>query len=190
MKKITRNEAVSMFGMLGSMALGHLSDEMLGNVMDNFNEFRKVSDEVQKLNEELTKRLYADVDETRKKEYFEKVNQMDALRTSLATAKTKEQAQKVVRDINDMSKLLKDSYADVDALYVKHTKVYGKLLEKEIEVDIHELDADDFIKGIVRGKKDVPIHEIRASFAPMFKEEKEKETDLSELDELLKEENV
>jgi hypothetical protein len=40
----------------------------------------------------------------------------------------------------------------------------------------------------VKGKKDAPVHEIEAVFAPLFKKEEEKEEkdDFSELDELLK----
>lgn len=186
MKKITRNEAMSMFGMLGSMALGHLSDETLGNVMDNFNECRKVQDEMNKLNEELTKRLYADVDEKRKEEFFEEHSKVDSLRDSLKASRSKEEAQKILADMNDILKMLKDSYADVNELYQKHEKVYLQLLNKEIEIDFHEIDADEFIKGIIKGKADAPIHNIRAVFSPMFKEEEDKETDFSELDELLK----
>jgi hypothetical protein len=65
--------------------------------------------------------------------------------------------------------------------------VYVKLRNKEVDVDIAEVDANDFIKGVIRGKKDAPVHEIRAIFAPMFKEEEVKENDFSELDEVLSE---
>jgi hypothetical protein len=72
------------------------------------------------------------------------------------------------------------------ALYIKHLNVLAKLISKEIEIDITEVEKDAFISGVVKGKKDAPIHEIVAFFAPMFKEEEKKETDFSELDELLK----
>lgn len=185
MKKITRNEAVNIFTLLGSMSLGHLSDEMLGNVMDNFNECRKVQDEMNKLNEELTKRLYADVDEKRKEDFFEAINRAESLLNKAKVA-TLESAKKLLADYNDVAKLIEDSYSDVNEIYKKHLNVYAQLLNKEIEVDFHEIDADEFIKGVIKGKADAPIHNIRGSFAPMFKAEEEKAADLSELDELLK----
>lgn len=186
MKKITRNEAISMFSMLGSMALGHLSEDTLGLVMDNFNECRKVQEEIVKLNEELTKRLYADVDEKRKEEFFKELSRMEDLRNSLNASRSKEEAEKILKDMKDISKLLNDSYPDEKALNEKHSRVLFQLLAKEIEVELHEVNADEFIKGVVKGKKDAPIHEIRAAFAPMFKAEEKQETDFSELDELLK----
>lgn len=186
MKKITRNEAVSMFGMLGSMALGYLSEDTLGLVMDNFNECRKVQEEIVKLNEELTKRLYADVDEKRKDEFFKELSRMEDLRNSLNASRSKEEAEKILKDMKDITKLLNDSYPDEKALNEKHSRVLNQLLAKEIEIELHEVDADEFIKGVVKGKKDAPIHEIRAAFAPMFKAEEKQETDFSELDEFLK----
>jgi flagellar hook-basal body complex protein FliE len=186
MKKITRNEAVSMFGMLGSMALGHLSEDTLGLVMDNFNECRKVQEEIVKLNEELAKRLYADVDEKRKDEFFKELSRMNALRESLKASRSKEEAQKTLKDMESIAKMLNDSYSDVKALNEKHDRVLNQLLAKEIEIELHEVDVDEFIKGLVKGKKDAPIHEIRAAFAPMFKAEEQQETDFSELDDLLK----
>lgn len=186
MKKITRNEAVSIFGMLGSMALGHLSEDTLGLVMDNFNECRKVQEEIVKLNEELTKRLYADVDEKRKEGFFKELSRMEDLRNALNASRSKEEAEKILKDMKDITKLLNDSYPDEKALNEKHSRVLNQLLAKEIEVELHEVDADEFIKGVVKGKKDAPIHEIRAAFAPMFKAEEKQETDFSELDELLK----
>lgn len=184
MKTITREEAMSMFAMLGSMALGHLSEETLEAVMNNFNECRKVEDEMKKLNEELGNRLYAEVDSERKENCFKELGKIENLRNKPLASK--EEVQKVIKDMEDIMKIVADNYADVYELYKKHNAVYHKLLSKEIEVDFHEIDSDEFIKGIVKGKKDAPIHEIRAAFAPMFKEEEKKDADFSELDDLLK----
>lgn len=184
-KTIKRNEAMGVFSALGAMALGHLNEDVLEAVMSNFNECRKVEEEMKELNEELSNRLYADVDKERKEKFFAELGKVEALRNK--TFATKEEMQKIVKDIDDIITMLKTNYSDVYELYRKHDSVYRKLLAKEIEVDFHEVDADEFIKGIVKGKKDAPIHEIRAAFAPMFKEEDKVETDFSELDELLSE---
>ena len=75
--KITRNYAIEMFRMLGAMALGHLDDETLSATLDNFDKFRKVQEDYQKLAEELAKRLYEGVDEEKKKAFFEVISNFE-----------------------------------------------------------------------------------------------------------------
>lgn len=185
MKKITRHSAIVMYESLGAMALGHMNEDTLDIVMDNFNAFRKVSEDMTKLNEELANRLYAEVDKERKEEFFNLMNEINELRRKPITSK--EDAQKVIEAIKEKAVKIDAEYADVNEVYKKHDAVYVKLRNKEIDVDMEEVDENDFIKGVIRGKKDAPAHEIRAIFAPMFKSEEKKETDLSELDEILSE---
>lgn len=180
MKKITRRNAVNLFAQLGAMALGHLDDETLTATMDNFNTFRKVQEDFEALKKELFKRIYGDVekmDEDEKKrlqDFFDILNKM--------------QNNTSVEKLTELDTLAKETYPELYEMRKKEINVILSLLAKEIEVEIVEVDADDFIKGIVKGKKDAPVHKIRAVFAPMFKEEKtdDKKADFSELDELLK----
>ena len=53
--KIRRHIAVMMYQQLGTMALGHLENETLESVIDNFNAFRKVAEDFDTLKEELHK---------------------------------------------------------------------------------------------------------------------------------------
>lgn len=170
MKKITRQHAIEMFRNLGAMALGHMDETTLSATLDNFDKFRKVQEDFQKLSEELAKRLYEGKDEKQKNEFFELVGKF-------------ERETELEKRI-EMEQMMKQN-AEFYELYVKQLKVLTQLLYKEIEIDITEIDKDDFIAGVVKGKKDARVHEIVAFFAPMFKEEEQKETDLSELDELL-----
>lgn len=170
MKKITRQHAIEMFRNLGAMALGHMDETTLSATLDNFDKFRKVHEDYQRLSEELAKRLYEGKDEEGKKAFFE-----------LAGKFERETELEKRIEIEQMMKQNAEFYE----LYVKQLKVLTQLLYKEIEIDITEIDKDDFIAGVVKGKKDARVHEIVAFFAPMFKEEEKKETDLSELDELL-----
>lgn len=170
MKKITRQHAIEMFRNLGAMALGHMDENTLSATLDNFDKFRKVQEDFQKLSEELAKRLYEEKDEKQKNEFFELVGKFER----------ETELEKRI-EIEQMMKQNAEFYE----LYVKQLKVLTQLLYKEIEIDITEIDKDDFIAGVVKGKKDARVHEIVAFFAPMFKEEEQKETDLSELDELL-----
>lgn len=174
MKKITRNYAITMFRTLGTMALGHMDEATLTATLDNFNKFRKVQEDFQKLAEELSKRLYEGKDEESRKQFFEVVGHFEAAKT----AEEKEQHLAV----------MKNAYPEFYPLYEKQIKVLTMLLNKEIEVDITEVDKDDFIKGVMLGKKDAMAHEIVAVFHPLFKKEdkKEEKDDFSELDELLK----
>lgn len=170
MKKITRQHAIEMFRNLGAMALGHMDETTLSATLDNFDKFRKVQEDFQKLSKELAKRLYEGKDEEQKNEFFELVGKFER----------ETELEKRI-EIEQMMKQNAEFYE----LYVKQLKVLTQLLYKEIGIDITEIDKDDFIAGVVKGKKDARIHEIVAFFSPMFKEEEQKETDLSELDELL-----
>lgn len=170
--KMKRHTAINMFRSLGAMALGHLDADTLDAVMDNFNAFRKVAEDFERMREELIKRLYADVEEEKKKGFFDCITKMEQAKT----ADDKELYQNIA----------KTSYADVWPIYIKHVEVINKLINKDIDVEFADVDADAFIKGIVKGKKDAPIHEIRAVFAPMFKAENKGKDDFSELEDLLK----
>ena len=162
-----------MFRTLGTMALGHLDTATLDAVMDNFNALRKVAEDYENMRQELTKRLYADVEETRRKEFFELVTKME-----------------VEKDVNkrtEYSTIAEASYPDIWTIYyIKHTEVINRLLDKEVDVELTEVDSDLFVKGIVKGKKDAPVLEITSIFAPMLKKEDKADTDFSELEELLK----
>ena len=171
MKKITRQHAIEMFRNLGAMALGHMDEVTLSATLDNFDKFRKVQEDFQKLSEELAKRLYEGKDEEQKQKFFELVMNFER----------ENEIEKRIEIENAMKQ-----NAEFYELYIKQLKVLTQMLYKEIEIDITEVDKDAFIKGVVNGKRDARVHDIVAFFAPMFKKEEKKETDLSELDELLK----
>ena len=175
MKKITRNQAVLMFQNIGTMAIGHLDEETLSATLDNLDALRKVHDDVRALSDELAKRLYDGTDQAKKKEFFKVVS----LYESACHARDLEKADQNLA-------IMKDTYADFYPLYEKQVSVLKKIRNKEVEIDLAEIDKEAFIKGIVLGQKDIQIFDIVRAFAPMFKDEDKAETDLAELDELLK----
>lgn len=181
--KITRHAAIVMYESLGAMALGHMNEDTLDVVMDNFNALRKVDEDMRKLNEELSNRLYAEVDNEKKEKFFNLIAEIEEIRKTYISSK--EDAQKVVDAIKENTIKIETEYADIYDIYKKHNSVYVNLRNREIEVDINEVDSNDFIKGVIRGKKDAPIREIRAIFSPMLTKEESKESDFSELDEML-----
>ena len=97
--KIKRHAAISMFQTLGTMALGHLDEATLEATMDNFNAFRKAAEDFDKLKEELSKRLYADVDEKKKEDFFKIVGKYE----------NEKDADKKM----EYKKLMEDSYAEL-----------------------------------------------------------------------------
>lgn len=170
--KLKRNLANRMFRTLGTMALGHLDTATLDAVMNNINALRKVAEDYENIRQELTKRLYADVEETRRKKFFDLVTKME-----------------VEKDMNKRAEYISTaeaSYPDIWTIYLKHIEVINSLLDKEVEVELTEVNLDLFVKGIVKGKKDAPVLEIMSVFAPMLKKEDKADTDFSELEELLK----
>lgn len=174
--KIARHNAIQMFQTLGTMALGHLDENTLEAVMDNFNAFRKVGEDFDKLREELGKRLYQDVAEERKTAFFETVGKYE-----------KEQdAEKKA----EYRKLMQDSYSELWPVYEKQLAVLQSLYNKEVEVEIVKVDKTAFVRGILKARKDLPALMIESAFAWMFAEPEKAEDDFSELDEALKEDTA
>lgn len=159
--KLTRQRAAVMYDNLGSMALGYLNEDVLEVVINNYNALGKVASDLKTLNEELHKRMYAGVDE-------KDVNGMFRLVVSGKMAEAKEK------------------YPELWPVFEKHNHLSKKLSVKEVEVEIEKVDVDAFIKGVLKGKKDAPIAEIKEVFAPMLEVRFDNECDFSEIDEIMK----
>ena len=169
--KLTRNYALEAYRRLGAMALGHLDDVTLETTLNNFNALRKIADDFEALKKELFKRIYGDVEKMSEDERNDLQKFFDMLGK--------------VQD-GETEKAIKAAYPTYYEMRVKELKVLVSLLNKEIDTDVEPMDADLFCKGIVKGQKDIQMAEIRAFFAPIFKDNEPKDADLSELDELLK----
>ena len=175
-KTITRNMAISLFQTIDNMSPGSLDEATLESVMANFNAFRKVTEDFDNLKKELSERLYKDVDKDVHKSFFEIVGKFE-----------------MERNLEKKAELLETmkTYTDIMPIYEKHISVILSLLNKEIEIEVEEVDADAFIIGMAKCHKDATIRDIRTAFAPLFKAEKVQEQnddapDMSELDDLLK----
>lgn len=152
-----------MFQQLGQMALGHLNDTDIEKTMDNIAELQKVAEQYSKLSEELRKRL------------FEGVN----------TARCEEYDKLIKEGGKDAMEIVDANYADIKALVIKKMNVMHNLEEKEVAVDLKQLDKKIFSKAVLKAQPKT----LQVAFnvlAPMFEEDVKAEVDLSELDELLK----
>ncbi len=161
-KTITRHHADLMFRVLGRLPLGNLDTELIEATMDNMTAFGAVSEEITKMTTELAKRLFEGIEQDRLKEYDEMA-----------------QKEGVTEDA------LKAAFPDLYPLAIKQGKVVTSIRNKEVEMDIKEMDKDAFIKGVLAGKAKLSIRDFDI-FDPMFKEVEKKEDDFSELDELMK----
>ena len=162
-KTITRRQAIAMFQQLGQMALGHLNDADIEKAMDNIAELQKVAEQYSKLSEELHKRLFEGVDTARCEEYDRLIKEGG----------------------KDAMEIVDANYADIKALVIKKMNVMHSLEEKEVAVDLKQLDKKTFSKAILKAQPKT----LQVAFnvlAPMFEEDIKAEADLSELDELLK----
>lgn len=171
-KTIKRGIAKAMYEALATLPLGHLSTEDLEKVMDNIVSLSAPYEQYDKLMKELGKRLYDGIDE----EEIRKFNNM------LSLASKAENIAKAA----EIHKAIKAEYGELYELFIKQNKVDASLREKEIEVELTEVDRKAFTKAILKGKPDIAIAEFEL-FAPMFIEEEKAEVkdDFSELDELL-----
>lgn len=170
--KITRNYAIEMFRRMGQMAFGHLSEETLEAVMNNMEALRAVSEQFDKLKEEMGKRLYEGVEKEKLNAFFEILQKMQG--------KKNEQ-------LMELDKLARETYPELYELRMKEVRVSLSLVAKEVEVDFKEIDGKEFKKAVLKAQPDTKLADF-GWFEPMFKKEKaeDKNEDFSELDELMK----
>lgn len=158
-KTIKRGIAVILYNMMAKMSFSHLSEETIEAVMDNFMALGKVAENYQKMLEEMNKRLLEGISKDLLNEYNEKIQTM-----------TEEELQK--------------AYPTVYPIAKKQKKVTDAIFNKEVEIELNEVEKEAFVKAVMKGTPNLAAG-ILENFGIMFKEEK-KEDDFSELDELMK----
>lgn len=174
-KTIKRGIAKAMYEALAGLPLGHLASEELEKVMDNMVALSAPYEHHNKLMQELGKRLYDGIEQDR----IHKFNSM------LALASKAENIEKSIA----IQKAVKAEYADLYELLTKQNNVEASLLNKDVELELNEVDKKSFVKAVLKGKPEIALAEFEL-FAPMYSEKAEKKEeaeDYSELDELLAE---
>lgn len=158
-KTMSRGAAATLYAMMTKMSFGHLSEDSLAAVMDNFMELGKVEEYCRKMVDELRKRMFEGVDD----ETIGKYNAMAADATEEEMAK---------------------AYPVLYPLVMKFNRLHSAIYAKQVEVELNEVDKAEFVKAVVIGTPNLTVG-ILNNFGVMFKEEKQ---DFQELDELLKDE--
>ena len=169
-KSVTRRMAISLFKAIDNTPLGNLEGNTLASVVANLEEFRRVYESFNKMIKSLSDRLYKDIDSNTRMSFFEVVAKYER------------------EDNPEKKKELYESlanYKDIMPLYEKHIDVALSLLNKEVEIDIEEVDANALIVGVSMANKDMTIREIRELFSIMIVELDTEDVE-SELEELLK----
>lgn len=158
--RLTRHKAAMMHDALSRMALGHLSEDMLEVAISNCLALRPVAAELRMLNEELRRRLYE--------------------------GKSEEDARAMIElVIEGKAAEAESAFPALWPTFLLHNRLADKLSAKEVDVEIEQVDADTFIKAVLRSNKGISIAEVREVLRPMLKAEET--ADMTEIDDILKE---
>ena len=155
--KLSRHKAAMMHDALSRMALGHLSEDMLEVAISNCLALRPVAAELRMLNEELRRRLYEGKSEEDAKAMIELVIEGKAAEAESA-------------------------FPALWPIFLLHNRLADKLSKKEVDIEIEKVDADNFIKAILRGNKGISIADVELALEPMFNANK---ADYSEIDNIM-----
>ena len=167
-----RNQAITMYQAILSITLNKMSEEMTDAILANTLACAEVNDALAKAQEELRKRTIETIDKERLTAYDELITKANALEGAKRAA---------------IQAVINDNYKDIITQSERLTKALNAWLEKDVKVELTEVDRKDFLKAVKESEQTVtPITMTR--LAPMFKgySEVKAEVDMDELDELLK----
>lgn len=162
-----------MYQAILSIKLNKMSEEMTDAILANTLACAEVNDALAKAQEELRKRTIETIDKERLTAYDELITKANALEGAKRAA---------------IQAVINDNYKDIITQSGRLTKALNAWLEKDVKVELTEVDRKDFLKGVKESEQTVtPITMTR--LAPMFKgyAEVRAEVDMNEIDELLSE---
>ena len=168
-----RNQAITMYQAILGIKLDKMSEEMTEAILANTLAVAEVNNSLSKAQEELRKRTIETIDRERLTAYDELITKANALEGAKRAA---------------IQAVINDNYKDIITQSERLNKALNAWLEKDVTVELTEVDRKDFLKAVKESEQTVtPITMTR--LAPMFKGYIEPETkiDEKELDELLAE---
>ena len=167
-----RNQAITMYQTLLSIKLDKMSEDMTDAILANTLACAEVNDALAKAQEELRKRTIETIDRERLTAYDELITKANALEGAKRAA---------------IQAVINDNYKDIITQSERLSKALNAWLEKDVKVELTEVDRKDFLKAMKESEQTVtPITMTR--LAPMFNgyADVKAEVDMDELDELLK----
>lgn len=168
-----RNQAVSMYQTLLSIKLNKMSEDMTDAILAITLAVSEVNNAFREAQEELRKRTTETIDRERFTAYDELATKRSALEGAKGMA---------------IQAVLNDNYKDVQTQIKRLNKAISAWLDKEVCIELQQVERKDFIKGCKDAEQNISPATIEA-LAPMFKgyEKPEIKIDEKELDELLSE---
>ena len=166
-----RNTVIAMYQAVLGIKINKMSEEMTDAILANTLACAEVNDALAKAQEELRKRTIETIDKERLTAYDELITKANALEGAKRAA---------------IQAVINDNYKDIITQSERLTKALNAWLEKDVKVELTEVDRKDFLKGVKESEQTVtPLTMTR--LAPMFKgyAEVRAEVDMDELDELL-----
>lgn len=168
--KTTRHKAIEMFKVLAKANLGHMDADTMSATLDDFDKLRQVHSEYIGLADEVSRRLYADLEQETKKSYF----------VDLAKYEHESDGMKKA----ELKAIMENTYPDIWPRYSKHLDILAQLYNREIDIVITEVDRSAFVRGMMLGNPGLTAHRIESVFAPLFVQSSLSQN-YDELDELL-----
>lgn len=167
-----RHQAINIYQAILSIKLDKMSEEMTEAILANTLAVAEVNDALAKAQEELRKRTIETIDRERLTAYDELVTKRNALDGARRAA---------------IQAVLNDNYKDIINAQERLTKALNAWLEKDVKVELVEVDRKDFLKAMKESEQTVTPATLQR-LAPMFKDYKEPkaDVDMNEIDELLK----
>lgn len=161
-----------MYQTLLSIKLDKMSEDMTDAILANTLALSEVNNTLAKAQEELRKRTIETIDKERLTAYDELITKANALEGAKRAA---------------IQAVINDNYKDIITQQERLAKALNAWLEKDVKVDLVEVDRKDYLKAVKESEQAV-TPTIMTRLAPMFKgyAEVKAEVDMDELDELLK----
>ena len=166
-----RNQAIAAYSAIMGVKLNKMSEEMTDAILGNTLTLSAIQEQFTKVQEELRKRTIDTIDQKRREDYDNIVTKMKALDAQKRAA---------------LQAVLNDNYGDILKAQGAYIKALNKWLDKEISLDLEQIDRKDFIKAMKEGEQNITPADLDV-IAPLFKDSKaiSAEIDTEEIESLL-----
>ena len=168
-----RNQAIAAYSAIMGVKLNKMSEDMVDAILADTLTLSAINEQFAKVQEELRKRTIDTIDQKRREDYDNIVTKMKALDGQRQAA---------------LQAVLNDNYGDILKAQGSYIKALNKWLDKEISLDLEQVDRKDFIKAMKDSEQNITPADLDV-IAPLFKENKaiSAEIDNEEIDSLIEE---
>lgn len=148
-----RFDVIRIFNVLSIVKVNKMSEDIASAVLNNHLIVHRVQKSLSEAQEALKLRVLDGIPE-------------DKLR-SLAELETKIKAEKDIQKQAELQVIINENYRDIADANRKFEKVYSKLLQTDIEIDLEKVDRKKFLKGCAEADMQLTPAQLTI-LAPMF----------------------